>query len=585
MLQFNLKSVMNSLQKTDNNAVRLPRFDMHRLRITVYAVMIGCVLFSATALLARATFNATLDWTRVFQGLSSGAGFDVAQDNAGNIYVTGAFANANFDFDDSAAGKQNPGSIGQDDIFVAKINADGGFVWARAMGGDNIDEGHGIAVDVNGSAYTIGNFRQIAEFNPSAVISNTDASDAANLLFPLTTAGADDVFVSKLDAAGNFLWAKHFGGEGQDFGSDIALDNIANVYAVGTFNGVVDFDPNPNVVADITGLGNDVFITSLDSAGNYRWAKHVAGPSSDQGRGIATDSVGSVYVTGYVQGANVDFDPGSGAAIVNSINHDLFLLKYSSAGDFMWVRHVPSADSDFGNAVAVDSNDTIYITGAYQNTAKFDPDPASADSITSNGNSDVFIAAYASDGTFKWARGLGGPEHDEGHAIATDENNNVYISGQFQGTVDFDAGLATSLLTSAGSTDAFVLKLDANGNFASVTQLGGVGSDIGYGLTAKAAKVVTTGSFEDVVDFDPDASTALDIQSVGQSDIFVSKMELIGEAAAPVPTPIPTAIPTTAPVVDPTAAPTDAPVVDPTPAPTAEQSVPIRSVYLPIVTR
>lgn len=587
MHDFQTQKTMNLIGQSISGAKqKVRKIKQHRSTALIGFVCALCLLGSASIVVAFAPEDGVLLWVRPFQGFSAGIGWDVAQDTDGNTYVTGEFANLSFDFDDVAAGEQNGGVVGQKDVFVAKLNADGTFAWARTMGSENIDESRGIAVDAVGAIYTVGNFRQVAELNPSGVFANTDASDPANLLNPLVTAGDlgfDDIFISKLDTDGGYLWAHRFGGPDQDFGWSIAADSNANVYATGAFSGTVDFDPS-DASAEITSSRNDAFLVSLDAEGMYRWAKHIDGPSSDQGRSVATDSQDNVYLTGYIQGANVDFDPGSGNAIVNGLGRDLFLLKYSSAGDFRWVRNVPSVGSDFGNAIAVDSTDTIYIVGSFESVADFNPDPVVATEITSNGSGDIFVAAYGPDGSIKWARAIGGPEFDEGHDVTTDSDNNVYITGQFRGTVDFDPGAGINELTSAGDTDAFILKLNSVGSFVSVTQIGGTGADVGYGLVADAnAGIVTTGSFSDAVDFDPDAANARTVISAGQTDIFVSNVELAAEAP-----------PTAAPTDEPTAAPTDEPTTEPTTEPTpttpeatATPQAPSNSneIYLPLVNR
>jgi hypothetical protein len=162
--------------------------------------------------------------------------------------------------------------------------ADGDFVWAKAMGGTGPDWGDGMAVDSAGNVYTTGFFEGTVDFDPGAGV------------FNLTSAGGYDIFVSKLDSTGNFVWAKCMGGTNGDYGTGIAVDSAGNVYTTGDFTGTADFDPGA-VVFNLTSAGGyDIFVSKLDSTGNALWAKRMGGTGDDYGTGIAVDSAGNVHM-------------------------------------------------------------------------------------------------------------------------------------------------------------------------------------------------------------------------------------------------------------------------------------------------
>src|SRR5262249_16693506 len=139
------------------------------------------------------------------------------------------------------------------DIFAAKYDSSGSLVWARSAGSGLVDIGLGLALDAASNVYVTGSF--------------------GGLLFSVPS----DSFVWKLDNAGNPLWFKTFGGAGHDIGVDLAVDNAGNVFTVGRFNGTADFDPGPSVfnLTSDTLYGN--FLSKIDGAGNFVWAKSLPG--------------------------------------------------------------------------------------------------------------------------------------------------------------------------------------------------------------------------------------------------------------------------------------------------------------------
>jgi len=151
-------------------------------------------------------------------------------------------------------------------------------------------------------------------------------------IFKLTSVGVGDIFVSKLDSSGNFVWAKNMGGLIYDYGYGIAVDSSDNVYTTGLFGETADFDPGTGT-ADLTSAGgDDIFVSKLDSSGNFVWAKRMGGTDYDRGYGVAVDSSGNVYTTGDFLGT-ADFDPGAGTANLTSAGlADIFVSKLGNDG-------------------------------------------------------------------------------------------------------------------------------------------------------------------------------------------------------------------------------------------------------------
>ena len=455
------------------------------------------------------TFAQNYNWAKRMGGTSVDLGYSVAADGFGNVYTAGYFSGT-VDFD-PGAGIVNLVSAGGSDIFISKLDAAGNFVWAKNMGGTGNDQGNSIAVDASGNVYTTGYFQGTADFNPGTEI--------VNLVFT----GGNDIFISKIDAAGNFVWAKSMGGINSDVGFSIAVDGSGNVYTTGVFSETADFDPGAGTVNLVAAGSTDIFVSKLDASGNFVWAKSMEGTLSDGGASISVDGSGNVYTTGYFQGT-VDFDPGAG--IVNLISaggEDVFISKLDASGNSVWAKRMGGTLSDIGNSLAVDGAGNVYTTGNFSGTVDFDPGAGTVNLISAGG-ADIFVSKLNASGNFVWAKRTGGTGAEIGSSIAIDASGNVYTTGYYNGTVDFDPGAGTVNLVSAGSVDIFVSKSDAAGNFIWAKSMGGTGIDVGYSIAIDApGNVYTTGYFQQTSDFDPSAATA-SLVSAGNIDIFVSKL-------------------------------------------------------------
>jgi hypothetical protein len=390
------------------------------------------------------------------------------------------------------------------------------FEWVKQMGGISTEVGRSIAVDASGNVYTTGSFQGTADFDPGPGT------------FNLSSAGNYDIFISKLDSSGNFVWAKKFGGTLDDYSHSIAVDASGNVYTTGSFQLTTDFDPGSGTF-NLTSAGLfDIFISKLDASGNFVWAKQLAGTKSNGGRSIAVDASGNVYSTGRFT-ETVDFDPGTGTFNLNSgLAPNAYISKLNASGEFVWAKQLGGTSSvSVGCSITLDDFGNVYTTGYFSDTADFDPGPG-AFIFTSAGGDDIFISKLDASGNFVWAKQLGGTSDDSGLSIALDALGNVYVTGYFQGTVDFDPSQGTFYLTSAGEADIFISKLDASGNFLWAKQMGGTFDESGYSIAVDASgNVYTTGFFEGTADFDPGQGT-FNLTSVGMTDIFISKLDASG---------------------------------------------------------
>ncbi|MEI7607441.1 MAG: SBBP repeat-containing protein [Rhodospirillaceae bacterium] len=379
------------------------------------------------------------------------------------------------------------------------------------LGGGNITA---IATDGSGNVYVTGNYRGTVDFDPGVGTAN------------LTSNGGADVFIEKLDSSGAFVWVKSFGGSADDVGCGVAVDGSGNVYVTGAFWSEVDFDPGVGT-ANLTSNGvEDVFIEKLDSSGAYVWTKTFGAADLDRAEGIAVDNSGNVVVTGYFHDT-VDFDPGAGTYSLSASVQDIFVEKLDSSGAFVWAKSFVGSTVGVGSGVAMDGSGNVYITGYFMNTVDFDPGAGIAN-LTTNAGTAVFIEKLDSSGNYVWAKAVGDTGVDSGNGIAVDGSGNVYATGSFTGTVDFDPGAGTANLTGNGVGSVFIEKLDSSGNYVWAKAVSGSSTNSGNGVAVDdSGNVYTTGSFSGAADFDPGAGTA-NLTSNGGTGVFIEKLDSSG---------------------------------------------------------
>lgn len=441
------------------------------------------ILFLSIMLIVFYAYAQEPDWQWAVQagGSDSDCGSAIAIDDNGNSYVTGYFSGT------ATFGSYSLTTYGSLDIFVAKIDADGNWLWANNAGGYFGDKSIAIEIDDGGNSYITGDFSAIATFGSYSITSN----------------GERDVFVAKMDTDGNWLWAANAGGSGDDRGYGIALDDTSNINVTGWFRDNATFGS-----FSLTSNGeDDIFVAKLDTDGNWLWVNQVGAFGYDRGTAIVTGNNDNIYVTGYFRDT-VNFGAYS---LTCFENEDIFVAKLDTDGNWLWAVQAGGSSLDQGYGIAIDSNENCYVTGRFRDTAAF-----GSYSITSNGDYDIFVAMLNSDGNWIWVTKAGGSGYDLGWGITTDIYNEVYLTGSFEGTSVF----GSYSLTSIGFQDAFVAKIIGIGDWLWVKQIGGVYYDNGYGIQAdNNFNCYLTGQFNATITLDPYTLT-----SYGENDIFVAKL-------------------------------------------------------------
>lgn len=468
-------------------------------------VIISILIFTINLLSAQ-----SFDWVKKVGSYNNNEfGNSLTIDNSGNIITIGNFAGT-VDFNPDT-GAYNLTSNGNYDIFIQKLDASGNFLWALSFGGTQEDDGRSITSDNNGNIIVTGSFKGLVDFNPDTATYN------------LTGSGNSGCYILKLDSMGNFIWANAFSSNGYEIGKDVAVDRNGNIYTTGIFYNTIDFDPGPGV-NNKTSVGNaDVFIQKLDSNGNLIWVKTFGGTYSDMGVSIDIDSIGNVYTLGDFK-SNVDFNPGNGINSFNSNgNYDIFLNKLDSSGNFVWNKTFGGQYNDGGSSISLDRFGNIILTGYYNSSVDFNPN-AGTFILSSVNITDAFVQKLSTDGSFIWAKSIGGNDYDFGVSVTSDKSGNIYTTGTFNLTVDFNPNSGTFNKTSFGNRDVFIHKMDSNGNYIWVQTIGGTDEDNSSSITLdKYNNIYTLGYFKGTVDFDPDTGIT-NVSSSGYNDIFLHKI-------------------------------------------------------------
>ena len=344
-------------------------------------------------------------------GTSGGdSGSGVSSDSYGNIYVTG-YTNG------SLPGNTN---FGNNDFFVAKYDVYGNRLWVKQFGSAYSDYATGISSESSGNTYVSGR-----------------------------TEGGEDAFVAKYNANGNQLWMAQFGTSGYDSATGVSSDGSGNVYVSGYTDGSFP---------SYTNLGSyDAFVAKYDTSGNPVWVKQFSTSSHDYAEGISSDSNGNVYVSGKTFGSFLGY--------TNLGLYDAFVAKYDGNGNQLWLRQFGTSGDDEITGISSDSSNNVYVTGSTK---------GGLPGYSNLGSYDAFVAKYDGNGNQLWLRQFGTSGNDEITGISRDIDNNVYVTGYTTGSLPGNIN--------AGGSDAFVAKYNANGTLNWVRQFGTSAADSANGI-------------------------------------------------------------------------------------------------------
>ena len=453
----------------------------------------------------------------------------ISTDKSGNLLMIGYFTDT-CDFDPSG-NTQNRISRRRNDTYFAKYNRFGQYQWVRNIKSyGSLDQGMSIDVDNNNNIYISGTLEGFAEF------------DEFNFNNSLNTRGGTDIFVVKYDSNGLFRWGFTLGNVHNDYGRDLKIGPDGHIYITGIFVNVVDFNPGADTNHLVTwpSLTENMFLAKYDTAGNYMWAGNITASDRSNGQKLALNIPGKVMVTGWF-GGTADFDIDTGYYNLSSVGNptslrDIYLAQYDTSGKLQWVHRFGDTGHDYSKGLIIDSKNNIYLGGEFRATVDFDAGSGTANLSAVKGvNSDVFIAKYRSNGQYVWAKRFGDTGITLSGDLRLDRDGNVFVTGAFGNTCDFDPGNATLNKTSNGAYDAFLSKLDSNGNLLWNRTFGGKGDEIGISVaTDRFANVYAAGIFNDTVVFNQGGNISDTLIGKGYGDIFFTQYNECIEPTKPI---------------------------------------------------
>ena len=461
-------------------------------------------------------------WVQQGQGSGIIRGNGVTSRVGNTVFIVGGFTNS-VKFESTTVN-----SVGSDDIFIASFDeSSGNLNWVKRAGGVSSDAGLAISADPDADEVCItGRFQGTATFGlnePKQTI--------------LTSSGNHDIFIACYDKNSGLLnWAKKAGGSGENTGISIVTNS--RVLVTGYFSETATFGPGEANQTQLISAGEfDIFIASYEiTTGNLQWAKRAGGVENDRGLGIE-ERFSDFFVVGEFN-LTATFGPGEAnkTQLTTRGSRDIFFAKFDSqTGNLIFVKQAGGQESDRARGI-VHRSGKLYVTGRFKGSATFD-----SFTLTSAGGRDIFVAQYdASNGNVLWAKSAGGSDDDEGLDVAETIRFNpdfggpdaasIHVTGFFNGAATFGKGGPNQrTLTSAGGTDIFIAKYQADGTFRWVKQIGGTGNDFGRGIglvenddegNTETIPSFTVGDFEGSVTFGSKTLT-----SSGNSDAFLTRLE------------------------------------------------------------
>jgi gliding motility-associated-like protein len=451
-------------------------------------------------------------WVNDIGGSSSNCISSTVQvDQQNNIFVTGFFSNT-ADFDPSS-GVYNLTASGAFDTFLAKYTPAGKLIWAERIGGSDYTQVNSMSIDENGNPIICGQFDSGTDFDPGT---------GSTVLNPQ----GYDAFVAKYDTNGKFIWARNIGGPNTDYGSHVSTDSKGDVIACIRYQSTVTIGRNTVGGSSFSntytgGNGFNGLTVKYDPNGNFLWGINVPDPVNSE-MFTSIDNLDNVLIGGHFTG-NDNFNPLGTAYNMNGAGNSGFVAKYTPAGILVWANSFTGVQTDVN--VGTDSENNIVVVGTFSLPLTFN-----GTTLSPQGNQDIFLSKFTPAGVFQSLKDIGNPGANSIFIYSVvAKANNVYITGYFNGTIDFDPSPASQALVSYhGQQDFFFAKYDADFNYNWAFSGGSPNCSQSLGRNVaidNTNNVLITGGFCSTVNFSPLGCTAypLTAQSFGSRDCFLGK--------------------------------------------------------------
>ncbi|WP_437732433.1 hypothetical protein [Sorangium sp. So ce1335] len=409
-------------------------------------------------------------WADLFGDSSIQSATGAGVDTQGNLYVAGTFSGS------INLGGDTLVSIGTADVYVASFDPSGKHRWSKRFGGSGAETLNGLALTPTDDVVIGGTFYGSFMFG-NATLSSTHALDS---------------FVGTLDKDGVPRWARQIGDAADQTLRSIAVDRTGNIVIAGYFSGSLVCSAPPVPVCATSAGQTDIFVRKYDPSGAVLWTRIYGDSSGQFATGVAVDAEGSVFLTGRYYGT---LTIGSRQVRNNGLGTNLFVAKLDSGGNGVWLSDYGDTSSQAGNGIAAAPSGAVIVTGTYTGSLAFGP----AGTLPTNDVQTAFVVSLAPDGTPVWARWFAGDGPQESASVVADAESNIIVTGSVQGVVDLGGGA----LPGGGGFDAFVVKLDPEGNHLWGKVLGAAGNQKSNAaaITADTGVILLCGAAEGTIDF------------------------------------------------------------------------------------
>ncbi|RAJ19997.1 putative secreted protein (Por secretion system target) [Gelidibacter algens] len=387
-------------------------------------------------------------WAKRFGSAGNDTGMSITTDLLGNVYIGGTYEGS-VDFDPSSE-EFILNSIGDLDIFVVKLNANGDFLWAKSMGSEFYEDIVEIKMSDSGSLILMGYFSENFDADPGV----------AEQIF--NSQGSFDIFLIELNQSGELIKAKSYGGNGFDLGMDMKITSNGFILITGIFKGTIDLDPSETEEYFLTSTGgnNSGYTLVLDGDMNFLNA-HSTNGGRVNFRAVSVTQDGSIYVTGDMQDA-VNFGSVNGADIIldSPFAPNAFVMKLDFNANLQWVLKVNAEEPVFGLSVVANA-DQVFISGFYENLTDFNPSETAEFNleVESLNATDAFLAIYSSNGEFVNAVNFGGVDFIDTHRMEIDIHGDLILGAHYGYNIDIDPSPENVIeMTAVDWRDSYILK-------------------------------------------------------------------------------------------------------------------------------
>ena len=415
-------------------------------------------------------------------------------DANGDSYIIGSFGFSNVITDYMIFDNDTVFNNGVNQIFLVKYSASGTVVWTKSIGGNNPNQGNGSSYEYAG---------QIVYDSSSNSLLMT-GNFLGSVTFGSTTLyGNGDLFLTKLDLNGNFIWTRGIYGNNGDLGTlDIVTDNTGNIFISGAGTDSVYF----SATIKIPGGG---FLAKYDSNGAFLWAKK-------KFEGCIASKIeyynNDLFILGVIYNDTAQIDT---ANYISNLSRNMFFARFDTSGNLKWIRYPSSTNSVGGNGMGMDVLGNFYITGSYINNVNFN-----GNTLSNSNSYDMYLVKYDANGNVRWLLQGNANSALSGLRAATTSDGSTYISGTFTGSATF----GSYSINSSASNDYYIARYNSTGYCLGVTKLTGI-SQSGFNIaTDNLGNCIVAGEFSSPTPINIGTTT---LTAVYASDVFIAKLDAI----------------------------------------------------------